>query len=232
MENLIKDAIARIYERIEAACQRAGRSREEITLVAVSKTMPPEVIKQAYDAGLRVFGENRPQELRDKARLLPEDIQWHFIGHLQTNKIKYVAPRAVLIHSVDSLRLAEALDQFAEKRSLTIPVLLEVNVSGESSKFGFAPEKTPEAFEKIAGLKHLHIKGLMTIGPLSDDRQKIRQAFRQLYNLREDLQKTASGVELPVLSMGMSGDFEIAIEEGSTHIRIGTAIFGARGRQP
>ncbi len=226
----MKEAIARINERIEVACARSGRKSDEVTLIAVSKTFPAEVVRQAYDAGLRVFGENRPQELRDKARLLPEDIEWHFIGHLQTNKIKYVVPRAVLIHSVDTVHLAKALNQFAEKRSLTVPVLLEVNTSGESTKFGFRPEEVSEAFGLIKELKHLQVKGLMTIGPLTDDQQQIRQAFRTLANLRETLVSAFSGHALPFLSMGMSGDFEIAIEEGSTHIRVGTAIFGSRGR--
>ncbi len=226
----MKDAIARVQERIEAACARSGRKADEVTLIAVSKTFPAEVVRQAYDAGLRVFGENRPQELRDKARLLPEDIEWHFIGHLQTNKIKYVVPQAVLIHSVDTVHLARALEQFAEKRALTIPVLMEVNTSGESTKFGFNPAEVPEAFATIKELKHLEVKGLMTIGPLTDDQQKIRQAFKTLASLRDKLTKAFHGHPLPFLSMGMSGDFEIAIEEGSTHIRVGTAIFGARGR--
>lgn len=226
----MKDAIARVQERIEAACARSGRKADEVTLIAVSKTFPAEVVRQAYDAGLRVFGENRPQELRDKARLLPEDIEWHFIGHLQTNKIKYVVPQAVLIHSVDTVHLARALEQFAEKRALTIPVLMEVNTSGESTKFGFNPAEVPEAFATIKELKHLEVRGLMTIGPLTDDQQKIRQAFKTLASLRDKLTKAFHGHPLPFLSMGMSGDFEIAIEEGSTHIRVGTAIFGARGR--
>lgn len=228
--NSIDEAIARVKERIEAACVRSGRNSDEVTLIAVSKTFPAEVVRQAYDAGLRVFGENRPQELRDKARLLPDDIEWHFIGHLQTNKIKYVVPRAALIHSVDTVHLAQALEQFAEKRSLTVPVLLEVNTSGESTKFGFDPAEVTEAFDKIKELKHLQVKGLMTIGPLTDDQQQIRQAFKTLANLREALVKAFPEHALPFLSMGMSGDFEIAIEEGSTHIRVGTAIFGARGR--
>ncbi len=226
----MKESIARINERIEAACARSGRKSDEVTLIAVSNTFPAEVVRQAYDAGLRIFGENRPQELRDKARLLPEDIEWHFIGHLQTNKIKYVVPRAVLIHSVDTVHLARALNQFAEKKSLTIPVLLEVNTSGESTKFGFKPAEVSEAFGSIKELKYLQVKGLMTIGPLTDDQRQIRQAFRTLANLRETLVSAFPGHALPFLSMGMSGDFEIAIEEGSTHIRVGTAIFGARGR--
>ncbi len=230
MENLIRQAVARINERIEAACQRSGRKFSEVTLIAVSKTFSAEVVLQAYRAGLRIFGENRPQELRDKAQVLPDDIEWHFIGHLQTNKIKYVVPRAALIHSVDSVHLAQALQQFAQKRSQVVPVLLEVNTSGESSKFGFAPEAVEAAFAQIATFENLEIRGLMTIGPLTDDQQSIRRAFRQLYTLREKLQSQAPAVELPILSMGMSNDFEIAIEEGSTHIRLGTAIFGARGR--
>ncbi len=230
MKHSIKEAVEHVWERIDAACSRVGRKRNEITLIAVTKTFPPAVIQQAYDAGLRTFGENKAQELRDKAPLLPDDIEWHFIGHLQTNKIKYVVPRAALIHSVDSLHLAEALQQFANKQKVTIPILLEVNTSGESSKFGFNPADVAGAFEKISAFKNLQLRGLMTIGPLTEDKNLIRRAFKQLFDLRESLQQRFPEMALPVLSMGMSSDFEIAIEEGSTHIRVGTAIFGPRGR--
>ncbi len=228
MNTIVKN-IRDIEERITKACERSGRKREDVTLIAVSKTFPAEIVKQAYDAGLRIFGENRPQELRDKSQVLPQDIQWHFIGHLQTNKIKYVLPVARLIHSVDSLHLAQALSEFAGKKNLTVPILLEVNTSGEQTKFGFKPDEVLRAFEHIDRLPNLQLHGLMTIGPLTDDVQRIRQSFRQLRALQNDLRKQWGEQKTAILSMGMSGDFEIAIEEGSTHIRVGTAIFGKRG---
>ncbi len=230
MKERIRKNIEEIERRIAQACARAGRERGEVTLIAVSKTFPAEVVRAAYEAGLRIFGENRPQELRDKSRILPQDIEWHFIGHLQTNKIKYVLPAARLIHSVDSLHLAQALSEFAVKKNRTVPVLIEVNSSGEASKFGFKPQEVPEAFAEIMRLPQLELKGLMTIGPLTDDVQRIRQAFRQMHRLQQSLQKDWGKQKTAILSMGMSGDFEIAIEEGSTHIRLGTAIFGERGK--
>ena len=226
----IKKNIRDIEERISKACERSGRKREDVTLIVVSKTFPAEIVRQAYEAGLRIFGENRPQELREKSNVLPDDIEWHFIGHLQTNKIKYVLPTAHLIHSVDSLHLAQALSEFAQKKQLQVPILLEVNTSGEASKFGFQPEETVQAFSQINTLPNLELRGLMTIGPLTDDADRIRQAFRQLCALREDLHKQWGEQKTAILSMGMSGDFEIAIKEGATHIRLGTAIFGERGR--
>jgi pyridoxal phosphate enzyme (YggS family) len=230
MMETIAENIRNIEERISRACQRAGRAPQEITLIAVSKTFPPEVVAQAYKAGLRIFGENKPQELRDKSRVLPEDIEWHFIGHLQTNKIKYVVPAARLIHSVDSLHLAQALNAYCEKHGHVASVLLEVNTSGEASKFGFAPSETEQAFAQIMALPALRIYGLMTIGPLTDDKEKIREAFKTLRLLNGRLREKWGAERTAILSMGMSGDFEIAIEEGSTHIRLGTAIFGQRGR--
>ncbi|NOX90244.1 MAG: YggS family pyridoxal phosphate-dependent enzyme [Calditrichaeota bacterium] len=230
MMNTIKEALRKTEERINRACERCGRRREEITLIAVTKTFPPEVIQQAYDLGLKVFGENRPQEFRDKSKILPDDIEWHFIGHLQTNKIKYVVPRARLIHSVDSMHLAEALSEFAVKKKVTVPILLEVNTSGEQTKFGFKPDEVEKAFELIAQLQGLQLKGLMTIGPFTEDQRLIRKAFVCLRQIREKLRDEWGKEKTAALSMGMSGDFEIAIEEGSTHIRLGTAIFGQRGR--
>ncbi len=229
MKEKIQKNLVEIEKRISKACARAGRKRQEITLIAVSKTFPAQVIQQAYEAGLRIFGENRPQELRDKSRVLPQDIEWHFIGHLQTNKIKYVLPTARLIHSVDSLHLARTLSDFARKKGWTVPVLMEVNTSGEPTKFGFAPQEVPQAFEQMADLPNLELRGLMTIGPLTDDILRIRRAFQSLSALRETLRKEWGEHKTAFLSMGMSGDFEIAIEEGSTHIRLGTAIFGKRG---
>ncbi len=230
MKNAIKEALESVNEKICAACERSGRSPQEITLIAVSKTFAPEVVLEAYKAGQKIFGENRPQELRDKAAVLPEDIEWHFIGHLQTNKIKYVVPTARLVHSVDSLKLAEALETFAAKKNLTVDVLLEVNTSGEISKFGFKPQKTLAAMEKVMQLHHLNVRGLMTIGPLTEDRERIRAAFASLRNLAQKAKDQFGPQSAAILSMGMSGDFEIAIEEGATHIRLGSAIFGQRGK--
>ncbi len=230
MKNAIKETLESVNEKIQAACMRSGRQPDEITLIAVSKTFPPEVILQAYNAGIRIFGENRPQELRDKATALPEDIDWHFIGHLQTNKIKYVVPTARLVHSVDSLKLAEALEAFAAKKNLTVDVLLEVNTSGEISKFGFKPQETLAAMEKVMPLNHLNVRGLMTIGPLTEDRALIRAAFASLRDLAQKAKDQFGPQSATILSMGMSGDFEIAIEEGATHIRLGSAIFGQRGK--
>ena len=230
MIDTIRQNIRDIEERISKACERSGRKREDVTLIAVSKTFPAETVREAYEAGLRVFGENRPQELREKSQLLPDDIEWHFIGHLQTNKIKYVLPTARLIHSVDSLHLAQALSEFAQKKNLQVPILLEVNTSGEASKFGFKPEETAQAFSQINALPHLELRGLMTIGPLTDDAGRIRKAFRELRTLRDEVRKQWGVEKTAILSMGMSGDFEIAIEEGATHIRLGTAIFGKRGK--
>ncbi len=228
--NMIQKNLRDIETRIAKACERSGRRRDDITLIAVSKTFSAEVVRQAYAVGLRIFGENRPQELRDKSRVLPADIEWHFIGHLQTNKIKYVVPVARLIHSLDSLPLARAVSEYAIKTDKRVSVLLEVNTSGEASKFGFRPEEVFNSFEQIARMPNLDVRGLMTIGPLTDDRGRIRAAFKELSSLKEALREQWGEQKTAVLSMGMSGDFEIAIEEGSTHIRLGTAIFGQRGR--
>ena len=225
----IADRVQKVNRSIENACKRSGRSPEEIKLIAVSKTFPLEVIRDAYDAGLRIFGENKAQELRDKAPQLPADIEWHFIGHLQSNKIKYAAPVSTLIHSVDSYALAESLSTFAIKKEMQIPILIEVNTSGEISKFGVNPDDVLETFGRIRELKNLNIQGLMTIGPLTSEEEQIRASFRMLRSIREKLAGIAEQSEIATLSMGMSQDFEIAIEEGSTMIRVGTAIFGSRG---
>ncbi len=226
----MRAAIERVEARIEAACRRAGRKREEVTLVAVSKTFPVETVAQAYAAGLRIFGENRPQELKNKVLALPDDIEWHFIGHLQTNKIKYVAGKAQLIHSVDSMHLAQALSDYAVSKQLTETILVQVNVSEEISKHGFEPDEAPERFLEIAALPGLQVKGLMGMAPFSDDEARVRSAFRKLRTIQNAIVQQVPQADSSALSMGMSGDFEIAIEEGSTIIRVGTALFGSRGR--
>ncbi len=227
---MMKKAIENIAEQIAEACRRCNRRPDEVKLIPVSKSFPVETLQQAYDLGIKVFGENKAQEFRDKTRVLPQDIEWHFIGHLQTNKIKYVAPQAALIHAVDSLHLAKALAEFAQRSNITVPVLLEVNTSAEMSKFGAPPDQAEETFLEINEMDGLQLKGLMTMAPFTDDETLVRGAFKKLRRLQEKLQKQAAAENIKELSMGMSSDFEWAIEEGSTMVRIGTAIFGVRRR--
>ncbi len=226
---MLAENLKHVEERILKACERAGRSRDEVTLIAVSKTKPVEMLQEAYDLGVRVFGENKPQEMRDKMPQLPQDIRWHMIGHLQRNKIKYIIGKAEMIHSVDSLKLAEAISQEAEKHGRTIPVLIEVNVAGEESKFGVSPGETEELIRRIAPLPGLTVRGLMTIAPYVEDQELNRPVFRELRKLSVDIaSKNIDNVCMCELSMGMTGDYETAIEEGATFVRVGTGIFGAR----
>ena len=226
------DAVARlseVEERISAACARSGRARDEVTLVAVSKTKPAEAVRAFYDLGQRDFGENRPQELRDKTALLPDDITWHMIGHLQRNKVKYVVGRAALIHSVDTLSLAEAISLEAVKCGLTADILIEVNVGEEESKFGTTAEDCRELVRAAAALPGLRINGLMTIAPLVAEPEENRALFSKLKQLSVDIaRENIDNVTMRVLSMGMTNDYEVAIEEGATIVRIGTALFGER----
>ncbi len=218
-----------VEERIRAACARAGRNREEVELIAVSKTKPVSMIEEVYRLGQRVFGENRPQEIRDKSLVCPADIRWHMIGHLQKNKLRYVVGKTELIHSVDSLELAEAISAEAEKKQTEASILLEVNVAEESTKFGLMVSDTANLAEKIARLPRVHIKGLMTVAPFVPDPEENRSVFRLLRQLSVDIDRqNIDNVSMSVLSMGMTNDFEIAIEEGATCVRVGTAIFGAR----
>ncbi|MBD3223537.1 MAG: YggS family pyridoxal phosphate-dependent enzyme [Caldithrix sp.] len=225
------DNVKRVQERIVKACQRSGRSEKDIELLAVCKTFSTDVIQDVYDqTGLRLFGESRAQDLRVKHKQLPQDIHWHFIGHLQTNKIKFVAPIAELTHSIDSMHLAQSISEYCLKHEIKVEGLLEVNTSGEKSKFGIQPEETVDRFLEIDGLSNIELKGLMTIAPFTEDQQIVRNAFRQLYKKREALAQHVEPSKISVMSMGMTQDFELAIEEGSTIVRIGTAIFGSRGR--
>lgn len=218
-----------VEERVAAACARAGRDRGEVTLVAVSKTKPVPMLQEIYDAGIRDFGENKVQEICAKLPVLPDDIRWHMIGHLQTNKVRQVVDKACMIHSVDSLKLAQVIEKEAAKRDLVIPVLLEVNVAEEESKFGARTEETAALIQEIAKLPHIHVRGLMTIAPFVDDPEENRPVFRRLKELSVDIaEKNINNVSMCELSMGMTGDFEVAIEEGATFVRVGTAIFGAR----
>lgn len=226
---MLKENLAAVEQRIAEACARAGRSRDEVTLIAVSKTKPVEMLSEVYDAGTRDFGENKPQEIRDKYPQLPEDIRWHMIGHLQRNKIKYIIDKVCMIHSVDSLRLAQAIDEAAEKLGIIMPVLVEVNVAGEESKDGIRPEETEDFVRKISVLPHIHVEGLMTIAPYTENPEENRPYFRNLSKLCVDIrEKNIDNVSMYSLSMGMTGDYEIAIEEGATMVRVGTGIFGER----
>lgn len=226
---MIKENLEEVEKRIQAACERAGRKREEITLIAVSKTKPIEDLKEAYDLGVRIFGENKVQELTEKYEALPEDIQWHMIGHLQTNKVKYIVDKAALIHSVDSLKLAETIEKEAAKKDCIANILIEVNVAQEETKFGAHPDEVIPLIEKIALLPHVRIQGLMTIAPFVENSEENRTIFRSLQKLSVDImQKNIDNVNVSILSMGMTNDYEVAIEEGATMIRVGTGIFGAR----
>ena len=226
---MIRENLNEVAGRMEEACARSGRSKEDVTLIAVSKTKPVEMLMEAYEAGARDFGENKVQEILDKAPKLPSDIRWHMIGHLQKNKIRQVIDKAVLIHSVDTVGLAEQIEKEAEKKNLDIDILLEVNVAEEESKYGFRLSEVLDAVTQIARLPHVHIKGLMTIAPFVENSEENRDVFQKLYQLYVDIKsKNIDNVSMSVLSMGMTGDYETAIEEGATMIRVGTGIFGVR----
>ncbi len=226
---MLKEQLDEVRRRMEEACKRVGRDPGEVTLVAVSKTKPAAMVQEAYDAGARDFGENKVQEILEKKPVLPEDARWHMIGHLQRNKVHQVIGKAVLIHSVDSMRLAEQIETEAAKKGIDVDILLEVNVAREESKYGFFLEETEEAVRKIAAFPHVHIKGLMTIAPFVENPEENRGIFKKLYQFSVDIErKNIDNVTMGVLSMGMSGDFETAVEEGATIIRVGTSIFGTR----
>ncbi len=226
---MVKENLLIVQNRIEEACKRCGRDPKEVTLIAVSKTKPAKMITDAYEAGVRDFGENKVQELCDKYELLPDDIRWHMIGHLQRNKVKQVIDKAVLIHSVDSVRLAEQIEEEAAKKQICVDILLEVNAAKEESKFGFHLEETEQAIRHISLFPHISIKGLMTIAPFVENSEQNRPVFKKLNKFYVDMQrKNIDNVNMNMLSMGMTGDYEIAIEEGATLVRVGTGIFGTR----
>ena len=226
---MIKENLNRVQENIRNACARAGRKEDEVTLIAVSKTKPVSMLEEAYALGVRDFGENKVQELVDKAGQLPEDIRWHMIGHLQRNKVKYIIDKVYLIHSVDSLRLAEEISKEAVKHGVTANILIEVNVAGEESKFGVSPEDTPGLIEEISRLPAIQVRGLMTIAPFVEKAEDNRIIFNALLKLYVDIsRKNIDNVHLDFLSMGMTGDYEVAVEEGATFVRVGTGIFGER----
>jgi PLP dependent protein len=216
-----------IQQRIEAACARAGRAAGSVTLVAVTKGQPPEVVGEAAKLGLRLFGENKVQEAKAKIPLCPDRLRWHMIGHLQTNKCRDAVELFEMIQSVDSLHLAEEINKRAEQAAKTLPVLLEVSAVGEASKFGYRPEQLLAELSRLNALPRLEIHGLMTVPPWTPDPEKVRPVFREMRELKERCEQLL-GAPLPHLSMGMTGDFEVAIEEGATMVRIGTALFGER----
>ncbi len=226
---MIKENLEEVEARITRACERSGRERSEVTLISVSKTKPVEMLQEAYDAGSRDFGENKPQEIREKYPQLPTDIRWHMIGHLQRNKIKYIIDKVCMIHSVDSIRLAEAIDEEAKKHGIVMPVLIEVNVAEEESKFGVHLDEVESLVRQISELSNIQVQGLMTIAPFTENAEDNRIYFRKLRNLYVDIKdKNIDNVNMCNLSMGMTGDYEVAVEEGATMVRVGTGIFGAR----
>ena len=227
---MISDNLALVRNNIEKAALRAGRDPESVTLIAVSKTKPLSMVEECITLGQSDFGENKPQEMRDKYDTLArEDIRWHMIGHLQKNKIKYVIGRACLIHSVDSVELAGEISRQALNKGIVMPILLEVNMAGEESKFGFTPEETPDAVKTISAFEGVQIRGLMTIAPYVADPEQNRCHFRNLRDLSIDIaNQNIDNVFMYDLSMGMTGDYEVAVEEGATLVRVGTGIFGER----
>lgn len=227
MSPLFEDNLAAVRRRVQSACARVGRRPEEVRVLAVSKTRSPDVIREAAGAGLVDFGENRVQEARQKIPLCPDALSWHLIGHLQTNKVKDAVSLFNLIQSVDSLKLLLAIETAAEAAGRVMPVFLEVNVSGEGSKFGLAPEAVPGILQAANSLRRVEIQGLLTMPPLAEDPEHARQFFRALRELR-DRWRQETGFELRELSMGMSHDFEVAVEEGATWIRLGSILFGKR----
>lgn len=229
---MLKENLAEVQSRVEQACKRAGREVTEVTLIAVSKTKPVTDLQEIYNAGVRDFGENKVQEMCDKMEKMPKDIQWHMIGHLQRNKVKYIVGNVALIHSVDSYRLAEEINIQAKKKGIVVPILVEVNIADETTKFGVSKEDAMELVRQIASLDALSIKGLMTIAPYVVDPEENRAYFRKIKELSVDIDnQNIDNVSMDILSMGMTGDFEVAIEEGATMVRVGTGIFGKRDYQ-
>ena len=225
----IANQLEHVRKEIRMACEHAGRNPEEVTLIAVSKTKPESMIEEAIEAGQNVFGENKVQEMKRKANNLPKNLHWHMIGHLQTNKVRDAVMYAELIHSVDSLHLAEKIEEEAAKQDKIMPVLLEVNVAEEETKFGLSVSEVEPLLRKIAALPHVQVQGLMTIAPYCDDPEDNRPVFRKLHELFIDMnKKNIDNRTMTILSMGMTGDYTVAVEEGATMVRVGTGIFGAR----
>ena len=225
----IKGNLENVRERIAEICEKSGRAAADVKLIAVSKTKPLPDLEEAYACGCRDFGENKVQELVEKYEALPKDIRWHMIGHLQRNKVKYIVDKVFLIHSVDSLRLVQEIEKEAAKHERTVNILIEVNVAGEESKFGVTPESVLELVKEIAQTPHIRVRGLMTIAPYVEDAEENRPYFEKIKKIYVDIiHKNIDNVFMEELSMGMTGDYEVAISEGATYIRVGTGIFGER----
>ena len=226
---MLAENLQEVERNIQEACKKANRSRDDVTLIAVSKTKPISMLKEIYDLGVRNFGENKVQELCEKHPQMHEDLNWHLIGHLQRNKVKNIIDKATLIHSVDSIRLAETIEKEAAKKDLIVDILMEVNVAEEESKFGLKVEEVIPAIETIATFPHIRIRGLMTIAPFVENPEENRSIFARLQKLSVDIRsKNIDNVNVDILSMGMTNDYQVAIEEGATMVRVGTGIFGAR----
>lgn len=225
----IAENIKDVEEIITAECKRSGRERTEVTLIAVSKTKPVEMLQEAYDYGCRDFGENKVQELLDKYDALPKDIRWHMIGHLQRNKVKYIVDKVYMIHSVDSLRLAEEISREAVKKNVEVKILIEVNVANEDTKFGISCEEVSQLVKDIAKLPNISIRGLMTIAPYVENEEENRYYFQKLKKISVDImEENIDNIYMDILSMGMTGDYRVAVSEGATYVRVGTGIFGIR----
>ncbi|WP_304508672.1 YggS family pyridoxal phosphate-dependent enzyme [Anaerotignum sp.] len=225
----IAENIKEVESKVAAAAERSGRKREDILLLAVSKTQTVETIRQAVECGLTALGENKVQEIMDKYEPMGEGVHWHLIGHLQTNKVKYIIDKVDMIHSVESLKLAEEIEKRAASKNRVMDILVEVNMADEESKFGITPQKAEAFIRELSKKEHLRVRGLMTVAPFVENSEENREYFRQMRQLQVDINaKKIDNVVMDVLSMGMTGDYEIAIEEGATIVRVGTGIFGER----
>ncbi|WMI82043.1 YggS family pyridoxal phosphate-dependent enzyme [Anaerotignum sp. MB30-C6] len=225
----IAENIKAVEAKISAAAQRSGRKREDILLLAVSKTQTVEVIQQAVECGLTSLGENKVQEIMDKYEPMGESVHWHLIGHLQTNKVKYVVDKVDMIHSVESLKLANEIEKRAAAKGVVMDILVEVNIANEESKFGISPKEAETFIRELSTKEHLRVRGLMTVAPFVENSEENREYFRQMRQLQVDINgKKIDNIVMDVLSMGMTGDYEVAIEEGATIVRVGTGIFGER----
>ncbi|KAI4447340.1 Pyridoxal phosphate homeostasis protein [Eubacterium plexicaudatum ASF492] len=226
---MLKENLTNVEKAVREACEKSARKRSEVTLIAVSKTKPTTLIQEIYDAGVRDFGENKVQELCEKYDRLPSDIRWHMIGHLQRNKVKYIIDKVCMIHSVDSYRLAEEINIQAKKHKLIMPILLEINIADEQTKFGITKEDAILLAEEVSQLDSVRVEGLMAVAPYTENPEDNRKYFKQIKKLAVDIQrKNIDNINMHALSIGMTGDYTVAIEEGSTMVRVGTGIFGER----
>ncbi len=226
---MVGELYLKVKKQVQQACTACGSDGASCTLIAVSKTKPIEMLKEAYDVGCRDFGENKVQEILDKYQLLPADTRWHMIGHLQTNKVKYIVDKVCMIHSVDSMKLAKEISKEAVKKQVTVPILLEVNVAEEDTKYGFKVEEVLAAVREIALLPGIQVQGLMTIAPFVEEGEENRIYFQRLKQLSVDIStENIDNISMDILSMGMTGDYLVAVSEGATYVRVGSGIFGDR----